>query len=219
MSNQTLALTDSLYDYLLAVSLREHPVLARLRAETMTLAMANMQIAPEQGQFMGLLLQLMGARRYLEIGTFTGYSALACALAMPPEAELHALDISEEWTATARHYWAEAGVADRIQLHLAPATETLQALQPRLRGAVDAVFIDADKPGYAGYIEQVYDLLRTGGIVMLDNVLWGGAVVDPDADDEDTLAIRSLNQALAADQRWDISLVPIGDGLTILRKR
>jgi len=219
MSNQTISLTDELYDYLLDISLREEPVLQRLRAETMTLEMANMQIAPEQGQFMALLLQLTGARRYLEVGTFTGYSALAAALAMTEDAEVHALDLSEEWTAIAQQYWREAGVAGRVHLHLAPAAETLAAMLPDQAGSFDAAFIDADKTGYQHYIEAVHPLLREGGLLMIDNVLWGGSVIDASDDTEDTTAIREVNRALVADERWDLSVVPIGDGLTLARKR
>lgn len=219
MSNQTIALTDALYDYLLDVSLREHPVLGRLRAETMTLEMANMQIAPEQGQFMALLLRLCSARRYLEVGTFTGYSALAAALAMPEDSEVHALDISEEWTAIAKQYWQEAGVAERIHLHLAPAADTLSGMLPDAAGTFDAAFIDADKTGYQGYIDAVHELLRPGGLLMIDNVLWGGAVIDPADDSEDTVAIREVNRALVTDERWELSVVPIGDGLTLALKR
>lgn len=219
MSNRTISIDDNLYEYLLDVSLREHEVLQELRAETMTLEMSNMQIAPEQGQFMGLLLQLTGARRYLEIGTFTGYSALACALAMGEQGKVDALDLSREWTAIAQHYWERAGVRDRIELHLAPALETLRRLSGSQAGHFDAVFIDADKTEYADYIEYSHALLRVGGFMMIDNVLWGGAVADESEQDDDTRAIRAVNTALAADERWDISLVPIGDGLTLARKR
>ena len=219
MSNRTISIDDRLYSYLLDVSLREHRVLQELRAETMTLEMSNMQIAPEQGQFMGLLLQLAGARRYLEVGTFTGYSALACALAMGEQGKVDALDISRDWTAIAEHYWERAGVRDRIELHLAPALETLERLAGSQAGHFDAVFIDADKTEYAAYIEQSHTLLRSGGFMMIDNVLWDGAVADEAEQDDDTRAIRAVNAALATDERWDISLVPIGDGLTLARKR
>ena len=218
MSNDTIQLSAALGAYLRSVSLREPEILQQLREETMQLEMARMQIAPEQGQFMGLLLQLMEARAYLEVGTFTGYSALACALAMPEDAEVHALDISEEWTAIARRYWKLAGVSDKITLHLAAATDTLDELVPTRRGQFDAVFIDADKTGYATYIERAHDLLREGGLMMVDNVLWDGAVIDESDNDEDTVAIRAVNKALLSDRRWDISLVPIGDGLTLARK-
>ncbi len=219
MSNDTIQLTDALSAYLRSVSLREPEILQQLRAETMQMEMARMQIAPEQGQFMGLVLQLIGAKRYLEVGTFTGYSALACALAMPHDAEVHALDISEEWTAVARRYWERAGVADRITLHLGAAADTLEKLVSSQQEQFDAVFIDADKTGYAGYIEFAHKLLREGGLLMLDNVLWGGAVLDESSDDDDTVAIRALNTQMYADPRWDISLVPIGDGLTLARKK
>lgn len=219
MSNDTIQLTEALSAYVRSVSLREPEILQQLRDETMQLEMARMQIAPEQGQFMGLLLQLMEAKTYLEVGTFTGYSALACALAMPDDAEIHALDISEEWTAIARRYWDLAGVSDRITLHMGAANDTLAKLVPARRGQFDAGFIDADKTGYASYIESAFTLLREGGLLMIDNVLWGGAVIDESDHDDDTAAIRAVNSALLSDQRWDISLVPIGDGLTLARKR
>ena len=219
MSTQTIKLDENLHRYLLDVSLREPPLLAELRAETAGMEMSRMQISPEQGQFMGLLMQLSGARRYLEVGTFTGYSALVCALAMPADAELYALDISAEWTAVARRYWERAGVADRIRLLLGNAADTLASLMEGEQGSFDAIFIDADKSSYAGYIQYAHELLRPGGLIMVDNVLWGGAVVDPAMDDEDTVAIRRVNEALHADSRFDISLVPIGDGLTLARKR
>jgi O-methyltransferase len=219
MSNKTIQVDDSLYSYILSVSLREPSLLRELREETSQLEMARMQISPEQGQFMALLLKLTGARRYLEVGTFTGYSALVCALAMPDDAQLYALDISEEWTAIARRYWERAGVAARINLKLGSATETMQAMLPAEQNSFDAIFIDADKTGYAAYIQYGFELLRPGGLLMLDNVLWGGSVIDASADDEDTVAIRRVNEAMAADDRFDISLVPIGDGLTLAVKR
>ncbi|MEE4186348.1 MAG: class I SAM-dependent methyltransferase [Gammaproteobacteria bacterium] len=219
MSNRTIQLDDRLQDYLLSVSLREPAVLAELREHTMTLEMARMQISPEQGQLMGLLLRLMGARRYLEVGTFTGYSALIAALAMPDDAEVVALDISETWTDIAREYWQKAGVAERIQLRLGAASDSLQTLVGQRPTSFDAVFVDADKSSYALYVQHAFELLRPGGLLMIDNVLWGGAVVDTDDDDEDTVAIRRINEAMLADQRWDLSLVPIGDGLTLARKR
>ena len=219
MSNQTIQLDDNLYKYILSVSLREHKVLQELRAETRTLEMANMQIAPEQGQFMGLLMKLMGARRYLEVGTFTGYSALACALAMPDDAELYALDVSEEWTSIAQQYWERAGVSERINLILGSASHTMSALIPEQQNSFDAIFVDADKTAYAIYIQYAFELLRPGGLLMIDNVLWDGAVIDQSVDDEDTVAIRRVNEALYADERWDLSLVLIGDGLTLASKR
>ncbi len=219
MSNQTIQVDNDLYSYILSVSLREPSLLRELREETSQLEMARMQIAPEQGQFMALLLKLTGARRYLEVGTFTGYSALVCALAMPADAQLYALDISEEWTAIARRYWEQAGVAERINLKLGSAAETMQSMLPEEQNSFDAIFIDADKTGYAAYIQYGFELLRPGGLLMLDNVLWGGSVIDPSIDDEDTVAIRRVNEAMAADDRFDISLVPIGDGLTLAVKR
>jgi len=219
MSNRTIQLNDQLQEYLLSVSLREPAVLTELREHTMTLEMARMQISPEQGQLMGLLLRLMGARRYLEVGTFTGYSALIAALAMPDDAEVIALDISQGWTDIAREYWRKAGVADRIHLQLGAASESLQALMEERSASFDAVFVDADKTNYALYVQQAFELLRPGGLLMIDNVLWSGAVIDADDDDEDTVAIRRINEAMLADERWDISLVPIGDGLTLARKR
>lgn len=220
MSSRTLSLDDRLTAYLRSVSLREGLVLERLRAETAHLPMAVMQISPEQGQFMALLLQLIGARRCLEIGTFTGYSALVCALALPADGQLVALDISEEWTAIGRRYWHEAGVADRIDLRLGPARESLgRLLDQGGRGSFDFMFIDADKTGYSDYYEQGLELLRPGGLMAFDNVLWGGRVADPANQDADTVAIRRLNAALHVDQRIDLSLVPIGDGLTLVRKR
>lgn len=218
MSNQSITLDERLYRYLLDVSLREPPVMQALRAETMQLEHSNMQIAPEQGQFMALLLQLAGAQRYLEVGTYTGYSALACAFAMP-DGEVHALDVSEEWTAIARRYWEQAGVSDRIHLHLGDAAQTLASLAEAEPGSFDALFIDADKTGYAAYIELAHQLLRKGGILMIDNVLWGGSVVDAENDDPDTVAIRAVNEAMHRDERWSLSLVPIGDGLTLALKR
>jgi len=219
MSNQTIQVDNDLYSYILSVSLREPSLLRELREETSQLEMARMQIAPEQGQFMALLLKLTGARRYLEVGTFTGYSALVCALAMPADAQLYALDISEEWTAIARRYWEQAGVAERINLKLGSAAETMQSMLPEEQNSFDAIFIDADKTGYAAYIQYGFELLRPGGLLMLDNVLWGGSVIAPSIDDEDTVAIRRVNEAMAADDRCEISLVAIGDGLTVAVKR
>lgn len=220
MSSRTLNLDDRLHEYLQRISLREPEVLARLRAETMRLPMAAMQISPEQGQFMALLIRLLGARRCLEVGTFTGYSALACALALPTDGELVALDISEEWTAVGQRYWAEAGVAGRVHLRLGPAGESLRRLRSDGReGTFDFMFIDADKPGYADYVEQGFHLVRPGGLIAIDNVLWNGLVADPRITDANTMALRRLNEDLQRDLRFDLSMVPIGDGLTLLRKR
>jgi predicted O-methyltransferase YrrM len=218
MSSQ-IHLNEVIHQYLASVSLREAAILQQLREETSQDDMARMQIGPEQGQFMALLLKLMGARRYLEVGTFTGYSALVCALALPADGEVFALDISEEWTAIARRYWQQAGVAERIHLRLGDAAETLQELAGTEQGSFDCVFIDADKTGYQIYIDYGYTLLRQGGLIVLDNVLWGGAVADPDDNDEDTLALRAVNAAMLKDERFDISMVPVGDGLTLALKR
>jgi caffeoyl-CoA O-methyltransferase len=220
MSRKTLEVDDRLYDYIIQTSLREPPILAELREETATMRGGGMQISPEQGQLMGLLAELIGARRYLEVGTFTGYSALAVALAMGPEGRLTCCDVSEEYTAVARRYWRKAGVEARIDLRLAPALDTLdRALATGEGGSYDYAFVDADKENYPGYLERCHALLRPGGLLGLDNVLWGGSVADPAKDDVDTRAIRQLNAALKDDPRWTISLVPIGDGLTLARKR
>jgi len=220
MANRSIELDDRLYDYLLGVSLREPPLLAELRAETAKLPMAMMQIGPEQGQFMSLLTELIGARRAIEIGTFTGYSTLCVAQALPPDGRLIACDISEEYTAIARRYWARAGVAGKIDLRLAPALETLRGLLAGgAAGSFDFAFIDADKTEYDDYYEAVLQLLRPGGLAAIDNVLWDGAVADPEKQDADTVAIRRLNEKLKNDQRIALSMVPIGDGLTLARKR
>jgi predicted O-methyltransferase YrrM len=220
MANRTTALTDRLYDYLIEVSVREPPLLRELREETAALPMAMMQIGPEQGQFMRLLIELIGARRAVEVGTFTGYSALCVAEAMGPQGRLVACDVSEEYTAIARRYWARAGVADRIDLRLGPGVATLdKMLADGAAGTIDFVFIDANKPDYGAYFERALKLLRPAGLIAIDNVLWGGAVADPAVDDEDTSAIRALNRKLAKDERVSLSLVPIGDGLTLARKR
>jgi predicted O-methyltransferase YrrM len=182
--------------------------------------MGRMQISPEQGQFMALLVRLTGAVRCLEVGTFTGYSALVCALALPPDGELLTLDVNEEWTAIALRYWAEAGVDERVRLRLGPAGRSLGHLRESgADGTFDFMFIDADKTGYADYVEQGFHLVRPGGLIAIDNVLWGGAVADSGAGDPDTVALRALNEALRDDARFDLSMVPIGDGLTLLRKR
>ncbi len=220
MAARPTYLTDRLYDYLLANSLREPAVLRRLREETAALPAANMQIAPEQGQFMALLVELIGARRTLEVGTFTGYSALVVALALPADGRVIACDVSEPYTAIARRYWAEAGVADKIELRLAPALETLDGLLAEgAAGGFDFIFIDADKGSYDTYYERALALLRPGGLIAVDNVLWSGAVADKSRQDADTRAIRALNAKLLGDRRVAISLVPIGDGLMLARKR
>lgn len=220
MANRSITLTDELYEYVLSVSLREPPVLARLREETAALPRAGMQIAPEQGQFMALLVQLIGAKRTLEVGTFTGYSALSVALALPADGEVVTCDINEPFTDIARRYWAEAGVDGKIDLRLGPALESLESLLADGRSeSFDFAFIDADKESYEGYIERALALLRRGGLLAVDNVLWNGAVIDPGHQDADTRAIREINQKLHNDDRISLSLVPIGDGLTLARKR
>ena len=220
MSNRTLPLDDHLYDYLLRKSLREPASLAALRAETASHPRVNMQIAPEQGQFMQMLVRLMGARRTVEVGVFTGYSSLAVALALPEDGHVLACDISEEYTAIARRHWQLAGVAHKIELVLAPALATLDArLAAGESGSYDFAFIDADKGGYHAYYERLLSLVRPGGLIAVDNTLWSGAVADPADHDADTLAIREFNDRLLADQRIDLSLVPIGDGLTLARRR
>lgn len=219
MSPKTIQLTDALHDYILGVSLREPELLCRLREETQAMPAAIMQISPEQGQLMRLLVQLMNSRRAIEVGVFTGYSSLSVMLAMPDDATLLACDVNEEYTAIARRYWEEAGVADRIELVLAPASETLAArIEAGQAGTYDFAFIDADKSGYDTYYEQCLTLLRSGGLIVVDNVLWSGAVADPSNTSEDTQAIRALNEKVGRDARVSLSLVPIGDGVLLVRK-
>jgi predicted O-methyltransferase YrrM len=220
MSTRTLQLDDRLYEYLLAHSLREPPVLALLRAETASHPKVNMQIAPEQGQFMQLLVRMIGAQRAIEVGVFTGYSSLAVALALPADGYLLACDVSEEYTAIARRHWEKAGVAGKIELMLGPAKQTLDArLAAGEADWYDFAFIDADKPGYLGYYEQLMKLVRPGGLIVVDNTLWGGDVADPANRDADTVALREFNDRLLADARIDLSLLPLADGLTIARRR
>ena len=220
MSNRSIVLTDSLYEYMTDVSLRESPLLLALREETSELTQRAMQISPEQGQFMALLARLAGARRCLEVGVFTGYSSLVTALALPDDGSIVACDVSEEWTAVARRYWREAGVAHKIELRLAPATETLDDLLAQGRaGTFDFAFIDADKTNYLAYYERTLALLRTGGLALVDNTLWSGRVADPEVADADTVALRHFNEVLHRDERIDLSLLPLGDGLTVVRKR
>lgn len=213
-----LLLPQNVYQYLQRVSLREPPALQRLREETASHPRARMQITPEHGQFLGLLLRLMGARRTLEIGVFTGYSSLAAALALPRDGRVVACDISEEYTAIARRYWKEAGVDRMIDLRIAPALDTLRDLIAR-GDSFDFAFIDADKTNYANYYECALKLIRPGGLIMVDNVLWSGRVADETEQDEDTVALRRFNEKLLGDERIALSMLPLGDGVTLALKR
>lgn len=220
MTNDTDHLSAPLYDYLLSVSLREPDLMRRLRAETAELERASMQISPDTGQFLAFLIKLTGAKRVIELGVFTGYSALAMALALPDDGQLIACDVSAEWTAIGQRYWQEAGVHHKIDLRLAPASQTLQQLVDEgQQNSFDFIFIDADKPGYGTYYEQAYPLVRPGGLICLDDVLWHGRVIDESNQDEATQAIRALNKKLHTDERVDLSMVSIDDGITLLRKR
>lgn len=220
MSNRTTNLDDRLYAYLIEHSLRESDIMRRLRELTAGHERARMQISPEQGQFMALLVELTGAERIIEIGTFTGYSALCMAQALPVGGQLICCDVSTEWTDIGRPFWREAGIETRIDLRIAPAVETLDALITEGEsGSFDMIFIDADKTGYADYFERGLQLLRPGGLLLFDNTLWHGNVADPDVQDEETAAVRALNDRLHHDERISISMVPIGDGLTLARKR
>lgn len=220
MSKQSLGLDDRLYNYLLSVSLREPEILRQLRQETNNHPGAIMQISPEQGQFMALLVQLLGAKKTLEVGVFTGYSSLSVALALPHDGKIVACDVSEEYTAIARRYWQKAGVADKIDPHIAPALKTLDRLLADGQAETfDFAFIDADKVNYEGYYERSLQLVRSGGLIAIDNVLWSGKIADPQVQDSSTSAIRALNQKLHHDERVTLSLVPIADGLTLALKR
>ncbi|MTJ51272.1 SAM-dependent methyltransferase [Anabaena sp. UHCC 0253] len=219
MSKQTLGLEQSVYDYLLSVSLREPITLTQLRQETSQLPMSRMQISPEQGQFMALLVKLIGAKKTLEIGVFTGYSSLVVALALPADGKIVACDVSEEYTNIARRYWQQAGVEDKIDLHLAPALETLDhLLAAGEAGTFDFAFIDADKGNYENYYERSLQLIRPGGLIAIDNVLWSGKVADTEIQDNQTNKIRAVNRKLHQDSRITLSLVPIADGLTLAMK-
>jgi predicted O-methyltransferase YrrM len=219
MSNRTLGLPDTIYDYLLSVSLREPQILQRLREETAKLPMSMMQIAPEQGQMLSLLVQALRPKRCLEIGVFTGYSSLVVALALPADGHITACDVSEEWTTIARRYWEEAGVHSKIDLYLAPALQTLDRLVAHGQASTfDFAFIDADKESYWGYFERALTLVRAGGLIAIDNTLWGGRPADLQVDDASTRAIRAFNKRLFKDTRVRISLVPIGDGMTLALK-
>lgn len=220
MSNQTINLDERLYSYLLSATLREADVLAALRQETAERSQARMQISPEQGQFMALLVQLIGAKKTLEIGVFTGYSALAVAMALPADGQIVACDVSEEFTAIALPYWQKANVASKIDLRIAPALDTLNALiASGESGTFDFAFIDADKSNYDSYYEKSLQLIRPGGLIAVDNTLWYGRVADPEVQDNSTQKIRALNEKVRDDERVTMSLVPIGDGLLLATKR
>lgn len=219
MSKEPLQITGQLYDYILKFGFRDDALLQELRAETAKLPASQMQISPEQGQFMALLVQLTGARRALEIGTFTGYSSLSVARALPADGRLTCCDVSKEYTDVARRYWAKAGIDGKIDLRLGPAVETLKEIAKTEAGKFDLAFIDADKTNYRNYYEAVLTLLRPGGAVLIDNVLWGGDVANPKDKEIETVTLRDLNSFIATDARVDFVLLPIADGLTIARKR
>jgi len=220
MPSRTLNLDDKLYQYVIDHTVREHPVLTELREATSGMKHGGMQIGPDQGQFMQLLVRMLGAKRTIEVGVFTGYSSLAVALALPADGKIVACDVSEEWTAMARRYWEKAGVAAKIDLRLAPALETLDALVARGEaGRYDFAFIDADKKNYPAYFERCLTLLGAGGLIAVDNTLWSGAVLDAADRSADTVAIRAFNDAVQRDERVDVALLTVGDGLTLARKR
>lgn len=220
MSYRTIGLSDTVYDYMLAVSLREVPILRELRNETAELPTARMQISPEQGQFMAFLIEMLGARKTLDIGVYTGYSSLAVALALPVDGRIIACDISDEWTHIAQKYWQKAKVASKIQLRLAPALQTLdQLIAAGEEESFDFSFIDADKGNYLAYYEKSLTLVRRGGLILIDNTLWSGKVADLTVQDNATNAIRKFNEKIYYDQRVSLTLLPIGDGLTLARKK
>ncbi len=220
MSKRTTTLTENLYEYMLSVSLRDHPALAELRQETEKMPNGNMQVSPEQGQFMGLLARIIGASYYLEVGTFTGYSSISVGLALPDDAKIVCCDISREYTDIARKYWDKAGITGKVELRIGTALESLTSLLSEgAAGSFDMMFIDADKESYLLYYEEGLKLLREGGVMLVDNVFWGGSVAKEDATDADTEAIRKFNKALSNDARIDLSVLPIADGLSIVRKR
>lgn len=219
MLKKTMGLEDQLYNYFLSVSLREADILQQLRQETAHLPNAIMQIAPEQGQFMALLIKLLGAKKTLEVGVFTGYSSLCVALALPIDGKIVACDVSEEYTTMARRYWQAAGVADKIDLRIAPALDTLdQLLAQGQAETFDFAFIDADKGNYDNYYECSLQLIRPGGLIVIDNVLWSGRVADTQNKESSTQKIRAFNEKLHKDQRITLSIVPIADGLTLAFK-
>lgn len=219
MSSTQIGLSESLAAYVSTVAYRESDAQRGLREKTAPMSYGVMQISPEQGAFMSILVKLMNARLCIEVGTFTGYSALAVASALPADGKIICCDVSDEWTDIGKPFWQQAGVADKIDLRIAPASETLDSLiADGMTGKVDFAFIDADKTGYDTYYEKLLTLLRPNGVIGIDNVLWSGAVVDPSDTDEDTVALRALNEKIARDDRVEIAMIPIGDGLTLARK-
>jgi predicted O-methyltransferase YrrM len=220
MASRTFGLDPEFLQYYRSIATREPEILRELRRETSANPMAMMQIAPEQGQFMAFLVKLLGAKNTLEVGVFTGYSSLAVALALPEDGRVMACDVSEEYTEIARRYWEKAGVSEKIELRIAPAVETLDELIATGRGETfDFAFIDADKSNYDRYYEQCLQLVRSGGIIAIDNVFWGGKVADSNPSDNRTALIRSLNEKIHRDERVEISVIPIGDGLTLAMKK
>ena len=220
MSNRTIAITESIYQYLCDHSLREDPILKDLRDHTYDMEERAMQIAPEQGQFMKMLVKLIGAKNTIEVGVFTGYSSLAIALALPEDGRIVACDVNPQYTSVAEKFWVSAGVREKIDLKIGPAKDTLlELINADLTGTFDFAFIDADKINYDHYYELCLELIRPGGLITIDNVLWGGSVSDDAINDVDTNSIRALNDKLHQDERIDLSLVPVGDGLTLAMKR
>jgi O-methyltransferase len=220
MANRTMGISEELATYVVDVGVREPEVLTRLREETAAIPQHGMQIAPEQGAFLAMLVELVGARRCIEVGTFTGYSSLAVALALPDDGSLVCCDVSEEWTSVARRYWEDAGVASKVDLRIGPASGTLeQLLADGGEAGYDLAFVDADKSGYDGYYEQLLRLVRPGGLIVLDNTLWSGRVLDTDPEDDDTRAIQALNTKLSTDDRVTLCLLPLADGVTLARRR
>lgn len=219
MFKQAFGVDQSLYRYILSNSLQESDILAQLREETAQLPQARMQISPDQGQFMALLVRSIQAKKALEVGVFTGYSSLCVANALPPDGKLIACDVSEEYTAIAHRYWAMANVSDKIELHLAPAINTLDRLLKDQAETFDFAFIDADKGNYANYYDRVLQLVRPGGLIAIDNVLWSGRVADETNQDKITNTIRAFNTKVAQDDRVWVSLLPIADGLTLALKK
>ena len=219
MSRTSINLTEQVYEYILSVTLREDEIMQRCRAETALHKWAGMQISPEQGQFMALLVQLLDARKIIELGVFTGYSSLCMARALPVDGKIIACDVNEEYTSKAREYWQAAGVSEKIELRLAPALDTLADLiRAGESDSFDFIFVDAVKEEYSAYYPMNYRLLRRGGLMAIDNVLWGGNVANPDKQDAETVAIREFNEVVHADDKVDMCMLPVGDGLTLIRK-